>query len=66
MNNESSILPPYQFILNLRQQMRIEDGVLDASPLLTAIIIEEAEGIVAEGYDGYEVAAREQRHAKVA
>ena len=43
----------------------MEDGVT-AGFLLGAIVVEQAEGVFAQPYDGVEVAGREQGHAQVA
>lgn len=45
--------------------MAVENGFVNAAALLFAIVVEQAEGVAAEGDDGHEVAGREQRHAEV-
>ena len=44
----------------------MEDGVADAAALLLTVVVEQTEGVAAEGDDGDEVAGGEQRHTQVA
>ena len=44
----------------------MEGGVLDAAALLATVVIEQAEDVLAEADDGYEVAGGEEGHEEVA
>ena len=60
------LLPTLQTVGYFGQLMAMELRFADTLATLLAIVVEQVEGVLAQGGDGYEVAGGEQCHAEVA
>ena len=49
----------------LRQLAAVEHRLLDATTLLLAVIVKQAEGVFAKHHNGYQVAGRKEGHKEV-
>ena len=58
-------LPALQLVGDFGQLAAMEGGLLDASALLAAVVVEQTEGVFAQNQDGNKVAGGEEGHEEV-